>query len=61
MLNLPSPRAEVLDRRQQIARDLRALLGRDDLLITSANELKGYETDGPVSYTHLTLPTICSV
>ena len=50
MLNLPSPRAEVLDRRQQIARDLRALLGRDDLLITSANELKGYETDGLACY-----------
>ena len=29
MLDLPSPRAEVLDRRQQIARDLRALLGRE--------------------------------
>ena len=50
MLNLPSPRAEVLDRRQQIARDLRALLGRDDFLITSANELKGYETDGLACY-----------
>ena len=50
MLNLPSPRAEVLDRRQQIARDLRALLGRDELLITSANELKGYETDGLACY-----------
>ena len=50
MLNLPSPRAEVLDRRQQIARDLRGLLGRDDLLITSANELKGYETDGLACY-----------
>ena len=50
MLNLPAPSAEVLSRREQIAADLRAILGDDEQLITSANELKGYETDGLACY-----------
>ncbi|MGB1146667.1 MAG: FAD-linked oxidase C-terminal domain-containing protein [Alphaproteobacteria bacterium] len=50
MLNLPAPSADVLSRREQIAADLRAILGDDEQLITSANELKGYETDGLACY-----------
>jgi glycolate oxidase len=50
MLNMPSPSAEVLARRETIAHDLRALLGNEALLITSSNELKGYETDGLACY-----------
>ena len=50
MLNMPSPSADVLARRDTIARDLRALLGDEALLITSSNELKGYETDGLACY-----------
>lgn len=50
MLNMPSPSADVLARRETIARDLRVLLGDEELLITSSNELKGYETDGLACY-----------
>ena len=50
MLNLPAPSGDVLSRREQIAADLRSLLGDAEQLITSANELKGYETDGLACY-----------
>ena len=51
MLNLPTPRAEILARRNVIVAELEALIGSDGgQVISNANEIKVYETDGLSCY-----------
>ena len=53
--------SESLDHIKQVDEKLHAFLRINDSAIKNAKEIDAKIKSNPVSYTHLTLPTICSV